>query len=628
MGIATDWISAICSILAVVVALLTLILVYLASARLGFSEKSLGPWKSAVVSSSALGMQTQTRSPTLSVPLLVSSGWQPRISFPVGFEISRKGTSMDLEAGRLVLAKESWVNFLEGLGVCPEDDKVVYKMESESELVNGIVPMRWKGSDLVAICSTLGFQPIGNRADTGKLMELPTQWSGPLGWLQFRAASGGCIVEYCRRCVVKNQLSRALHDYYEGLGVESRPFKFKSRLWQALSGMRLSDNQVISLSDASEWMEKLRNRGENAERSIGAICDELMECREELTDEGIRGKEFGRKVNRLQGLRPEDFKNEMSQLFPQYSHGVSDLLRFLDSDVRAAEGNSKKMVVLYPSPGHLLVSTEGELVHSRGLETDRPHEYSYIYMDEDEVDGVYEHKLGRLRIDTSLLMLMKKAVLQIEPDGFYFSPSKLLNFQVAQIWSHASSISERCLDRQCIFPIAKLEFLAEGGPSENTPERELYNAIKLINNFQLIKSTSRAMFTTADMVLISRASVSLRGLIGPKGMDLVWAILASPELFNHLFYHITNTTMKDLLGSSLTCESGRFNLSLMNCSEPEARQDTDGIKVELVEDGTFGGIQVAAALMDVFLNFFWIDRSWVTDVGLYDTTMPQSVIMC
>ena len=634
-GTMTDWMSAICSLVAAVVALVTLLTVYQASIqilnrrqvyRLGLSKKSLGPWKSVVAPPSRLRMQTQIKTPTLSVPLLVSKDWQTKISFPVGFKLGLKGNlkEADLEAGR-VLAQASWVNFLEGLGVSPEDGDL-YEMRYEYELINGIVPMHWEGRDLAAICSILGFQSIESKPNTEKLMELPTQWSGPLGWLQFRPSSDGCIVEYRRRSVIKNQLSPELHNYYEDLDVESRPFKLKSRLWQSISGMCLSDNEVLSLSDDPEWAEKMRDRGGNAEGSLDEICDEFMDCEEDFSDEEVKRKFFGRKANRPKGLRPEAFENAMSQLSPQHTRGISNLL---GSEARATENNSEKMIVLYPSRGHLSVSIEGELVHSRGLEKDGLHEYSYIYTDESEVGNKYEHKLGRLCMDKDLLKLMKEAVLQIEPDGFYFSPSKLLNFQVAQIWSHASSISERCPDQRCIFPIDKLELWAKEGllrwTSKGTPQGELYNAIRLINDF---KTASRTMFTIADMVLVSRASVSLRRLIKPEGKDLIWAILASPELFDRLLYHITNTTMKELLDFRLTCKSGRFDLTLVKCSEPEAGQAADGIKVELVEDGTFGGIQVVAALMDVFLNFFWIDRSWATDVALYDTTMPQSVTMC
>ena len=429
--------------------------------------------------------------------------------------------------------------------------------------------------------------------------------------------------------------------------MKDRPFKFKLRLWQSIGGMCLSDEEVIHLSEASEWAEKMRDRGGNAEGSFDEICEELMDRKEELTDEEIRRKFFGRKANRPKGLRPEALENGMSQLSPQHTRGISDL-KFLNPDVRAKEGNSKKMIVLYPSPGHLAIAIEGELVHSRGLEKDHPYEYSYIYTDEDEVERVYEHKLGRLCMDTLLLERMKKAVLQLEPDGFYFSPSKLLHFQVAQIWSHASSLSERCLNQQYIFPTDKLEFFAGKEANQGAPREELYNAINLINSFQRIKSISRPMFTTADMVLISRASVSLRGLIRCEGMDLVWAILASPELFDYLFDLVTHTAMEDLLDSRLSCEFGRFNLTLTKGSDPEARLASGGIKAELVrdrtfesiqlvqggirvglvKDGTFEGIQVVAALMDVFLNFFWIDSSWVTDVALYDTAMPQSVAMC
>jgi len=635
-----DWISAVSSFIAAVVALLTLITVYLASIqiltrrqayRLGLSKKSLGTWKSAVVSPSSLRMQTQIKTPTLSVPLLVSRNWEPKISFPVGFEAGLGGTERDLEACRMVLAQASWVNFLEGLGVRPEDGGVLCKMQYESELVNGIVPMRWKGRDLAAICSILGFQSIEGRPNTRKLMELPTQWSGPLGWLQFRASSEGCIAEYRRRSVTKDQLPLESHRYYKGLGVMDRPFKLRSRLWQSISGMCLSDKEVIYLSEASEWAEGMTDRRGYGALSLDEICEDIMECKDELSDEEIKRRIFARQAHRPRGLGPEAFENGMPQLSLQHPHGVSDLLRDLNSNVRATEGNSKRMAVLRPSPGNLSVSTEGELVHSRGLESDHPHEYWYIYTDKDKVGEAYKHKLGCLCMDITLLEHMKRAVLEIEPDGFYFSPSRLLNFQVAQIWSHASSISERCLAKKCIFSSGVAEFPAEKETRESAPERELYNAIKLINSLQMIKSTSNAMPTVADMVLISRASVSLRdGLIGGEGMDLIWAILASPKLFDHLFDLVTHTPMEDVIGSHslLKFESGRFILEQKKRPHPEERLATGEIKVELVKDGTFGGIQVVAALIDVFLNFFWIDRSWVTDIAMYDTTMPQSVTMC
>ncbi|RPA92427.1 hypothetical protein L873DRAFT_1862036 [Choiromyces venosus 120613-1] len=585
MGTLPDWVSAICSLIATVVALLTLITVYLASIqiltrrqiyRLGLSKKSLGPWKSTVVSPSAIRMQTQIKTPTLSVPLLVQKKWKPEIAFPVGFELSPKKAHADLEAGTQVhvLAEASWVNFLQGLGLNPENGKSFYKMQYESELVNGIVPMRWKGRDLVGICSILGFQSIESDPSTRKPMQLPTRWSGPLGWLQFRASSDGCIVEYRRRAVIKDQLHEESHDYYRKLNVECRPFKLKSRLWQSISGMCLSDNEYF-------------------------------------TDEELKGKLFGRKANRPQGLRPEDFEKGMSQASSQHTRGISDLLGFLDSDFekKASEGNSKKrMAVLYLSPGHLSVAIEGELVHSRGLGQDTTYEHSYIYTDEDEVDKEYEFKLGCLRMNRDLLAYMKEAVLRIEPDGFYFSSSKLLNFQVAQIWSHASSISEKRLDKKYIFPTDRLAAWAESEPSkqlrDDSPEKQLCSAIKLINNFQLIKSTSRAMFTTADMVLISKASVSLRDLIKDTGMDLVWAILASPKVFDHLTKCITETTMEDLLASKLSCSSGFFNFEKMKCSaELDMGLSEEKIRVELVGNRTFEGIQVVATVMDVFLNF-------------------------
>ncbi|KAG0137946.1 hypothetical protein HOY82DRAFT_319777 [Tuber indicum] len=628
-GTSAEWISAICSLIAVALALFTLITVCLASDqilirhRLGLSKESLGPWMPTVVSPSAFRMQMRVLTPTLSVRLLVAKNWQPVISIPLGFELPPKSAKTDLEASRMVLAQASWVKFLEGLGISPGDDRGFYQMRYESESVNGIVPMRWKGPDLAAICSILGFQPIKSKPNTRKLMDLPTQWSGPLGWLQFRTSSDGCIVEYRRRSVTVDQIPLDLHNYYRNLDVESPPFKLKSRLWQSIGGMCCSDNEVIYLSDT---LEKMRDRGGNVEELVDAMCDERNECPEVYSGGEVVGRMFSKKANRHRGPRG----NRIPQLSPQLTRGISDLLRSPCSDVKGMKGSSRKMVVLRPSPGHLSTALAGELVHNRGLEKDRPYEYTCTHTDKNEVDKHCEHKLGRLCMDTNSLALMKKAVLRIEPDGFYFSPSRLLNLQLAQIWSCAFSISETRPNQQYIFPIGQLDLWVDEGrhgwPSDDAPERQLYNAIKLINYFQSIKSTSHPTFTAADMILISRASASLRKLIGPQGMDLVWAILASPKLFGHLADRITHTTMQDLLYSRLICKSGRFNFSQMKRSE--VKLAADEIKVELVEDGTFRGIQVVAAFMDVFLNFFWIDSGWATDVALYDTTMPQSVTMC
>ncbi|CUS15570.1 unnamed protein product, partial [Tuber aestivum] len=488
-GTTADWISAICSLIAVVLTLITLITVWFASDqiltrhRLGLSKQCLGPWKSIVVLPSALRMQTRIMTPTLSVPLLVANNWQPKFSSPVAFDSESKGPNSDPEGGGMVLVQASWVSFLEGLGMSPENGKGFYKMRYESESVNGIVPVRWKGRDLAAICSILGFQSTKSKPNSKKLMELPTQWSGPLGWLQFRPGPGGCIVEYRRRSMTKDQLPTESHDYYRALDVEIRPFKFKSRLWQSIDGMNLSDNEVISLSDTSECAEKMRDRGRNKEQSVDAICDEGLECGGELAGGGVGRGTLGRGVDGPRGLPDENFEDGMPQVSPQPTFGISDHLRNPSSDVKAMEDNSNKVVILRPSRGHRSSAIEGELVYSRGLGKYRTHEYSYTYTDGEGVAEIYKHKIGCLRMDTHLLALMKKAVLQIEPDGFHFSPSKLLNFQVTQIWSHASSISER---------------------------QRLHKAINLVNHLQRIKSTSRAMFTMADLGLISKASVSLR----------------------------------------------------------------------------------------------------------------------
>lgn len=147
-----DWISAISSLVAAVVAILTLLGLYLASIRiftrrlvqrLDRSKKSLGSWQPTVVWPSALRMQRRIETSTLSVPRFISKNWKPTISLPAMFKLGRKDTDWDVEAQRTVPAQAHWVNFLECLGVSSEDGGVFYEMRYESELVNGIVPIHF-----------------------------------------------------------------------------------------------------------------------------------------------------------------------------------------------------------------------------------------------------------------------------------------------------------------------------------------------------------------------------------------------------------------------------------------------------------------------------------------------------
>lgn len=632
----TDWISAVCSLVAAIVAVVTLLTVYLAAMqilsrrqvyRLGVSTKSLGPWKSKVVTPSLLRMQTQISTPTISLPNLVKKNWQPNVTFPTG--LSPKTAVPDPECGP-VLAEASWVNFLEGLGLEPIKSAALYEMQSESEMVNGIVPMRWKGRDLVGICSILGFQVPENKPDLKRPMPLPTQWSGPLGWLQFRTSSDGCIVEYRRRAVLKNQLPADIHGYYQSLKISHRPLCLVSRLWQSISGLHLPDkNKVLYIGGTNPWGKNTRDREDDVQRSTDEICDEVMKF--DPTEEEIRRMLFGKKSK-----RPDAAQKGLSQMSQSPSASLPGLPEFLrglgggDFLKSSGTGKSGKMEVLNPCPGLLSVIVQGELADSRGLDFYNCHEYYTQYTDPEEVNKTtHPYKLGHLCMDLVLLELMKEAVLNLKPDGFYFSPTVNLYHNVSGIWSH---VEDQTYKFKHIFQPVELEnWRSDPSWANNveSPNSQLYYAMVLCNEFQRIKTTSRAMFTIDDMRMISKASESLRRIVSPQGMDLIWAIIASPELFSDLVQRFGQDSFKvqSVLDSSVKCQNGIVNCTSL--SDAELDPGLDGrYSVPLMGEGDFPGIRILAAFLDVFLTFFWMESKWISDVAMCDTTMPQSVTMC
>jgi len=184
----TDWVSMVCSAIAALFALVTVVTVYVAARQLltehrayqmGLSQETLGPWHAMVKTKQLLGLQQTIATPNISVPLLVKREWQPELKFPTGFELSDSQSDIYarnvpspslwtklLQALRLksrdsgtlytpidmekVPARASWVNFVQALNIQPQDNRF-YRMNAQSTLVNGIVPMRWVGKDLCAI---------------------------------------------------------------------------------------------------------------------------------------------------------------------------------------------------------------------------------------------------------------------------------------------------------------------------------------------------------------------------------------------------------------------------------------------------------------------------------------------
>jgi hypothetical protein len=183
----TDWVSAVCSAIAAIIALITLVTVYVAARQLltehkayqlGLSHEALGPWHTKVKRKRLLGLQQTIVTPVISIAHLVKQHWEPNITFPTGFQVSacqeasQTGNGPDRSTWEKTLrvmglikqdsnkdgikdvekapARATWVNFMQALNIGPEDDHL-YRMHTQSELVSGIVPMRWAGKELCAI---------------------------------------------------------------------------------------------------------------------------------------------------------------------------------------------------------------------------------------------------------------------------------------------------------------------------------------------------------------------------------------------------------------------------------------------------------------------------------------------
>lgn len=582
--------------------------------RLGMSAKALGPWKKKVVSPSLLKMQTRISTPTITVPKLVSRKFEPNIIFPVGPDTEAASPTPDLEAS---LPEASWVNFLEAIGLQPDNTKF-YDMQSEPDLVNGIVPMRWKGRDLVAISSMLGFQSYEKRPSYKQPMPLPMQWSGPLGWLQFRASSDGCIVEFRRGRELKDQLSTNSHEYYGNLNVKLETPSLEERLWQSIGGLYLDNGELLFLGGADSKEDK--KPGKANERSIDEIIGEIRGLEEDPTNEDIKRIVWGNKKN-----RPEAVKKGSSPM--SESQSVSDLLSAMSNERNGAGDCEESTVdVMDPCPGLLSVVIEGELMYSRGLDHSTCHEFHRTATDYDEVKkSTHPYHLGNLYMNEDLLKLMKQAVLRLRPDSFYLTSTGMFISDVNDIWKHVRDLSN---NSQYEFPATKRPKQTQSDNEVSNTKLVLHHAMILCEEFQRIRVTGRAHFTINDMRILSAASASLRVLISPKnssGKDLIWAMIMSPRLFADLARRFGGVEVERVLGLTVESKDGCLDCTKLKDHNP----DFNGkYSVPLLDNGEFTGTQVLAAFLDVFLTFFWIDKCWGSAVALYDSTMPQTVTMC
>ncbi|KAK1836438.1 hypothetical protein QBC39DRAFT_247870 [Podospora conica] len=697
----TDYISAVCSAIAAVIALVTVVTVIVAVRQLltehrafasGLSREALGDWHENVRSKRLLGLQQEIHTPTISVPLLLQAKWKPEFVFPVAQTTTAADGKTDPEKG---VAKASWVNFIAALGIEPAH-RHLYHMSAQPNLANGIVPMRWEGKNLVAICSLLGFQSYEQKPSSREPMKLPMQWIGPLGWLQFREGLNGCVVEFRRRGRIDDQIDERVHSFFKDVEQPEGDHIFVGRLWRSISGMVMGDKKALYLGgtdDQAEMRAKRLRAGGNSELP-GADArlpgfDELMKGKSgipgengnlstastaagtpqsihapPIPDTGLKRREDDdlfddlmkspskediakrlRNADTRRGKRISDLEDELGSELG----GLRDMLRRMD------EKKLGKMEVFVRCKGLLSTVLQGEIANSRGLSIKECEEYSRAYLDYDDVNQEKTpYRMGDLFMDETLLGYMKMAMSLIKPDGYYFTPTKWLASDLAEVYRHVMRVCDDVKNDEAVFPKLELEDWPkettpkektpkEKMPKEETPHAYLHYAMVLCNNFQSIRQHGSAHFTIGDMRLIRKASGYL-----PKEADLVWAMLISPDLFRDLERAFNRTAEKfkapggwDFLAVDVECTGSVLDCTdlMKSCgvskdpdvkyataaSNPPAATDPMDYKVPLCSDRTYKGSQVLASFLDVMITHFWIEKRWITDVEYYDHVIPQTV---
>lgn len=172
----------------------------------------------------------------------------------------------------------------------------------------------------------------------------------------------------------------------------------------------------------------------------------------------------------------------------------------------------------------------------------------------------------------------------------------------------------------------------------------------LCNEFQHIRKNNKATFTVADMAAVAKASKSLQRV--HDAPDLAWALIVCPALLADLaeafegvedlnVFNDPKTTIR-CQGEKLDCtslirecklwkpSSAATSTSATSSIAPETEPDPVECIYEtpLCKDGEFTASRLLAAFMDVMVTFYWVEKSWISDVGLYDAVIPPTVTMC
>ncbi|KAK4220918.1 hypothetical protein QBC38DRAFT_513824 [Podospora fimiseda] len=582
----TEWISTVATVASAVIAMVTLFTVYLAAMqlanqnrlyKLALSHRALGPWRQKVAQSSFLGLRR-------------------RIYAPV-------------DGDSHIQAKASWVNFLQALDLSPAVETNGYEMQDASDLVNGVVPMHWAASDLVGLCSILGFQSAENDIDFRAPMSLPMQWSCPLGWLQFRSSPDGCIAEFRRRAEALDQLPLGFHQYWKHHKLPRNHHFLASRLWHTIGGLRLANGDIIFLggrdSDSEKPCSGTKNEESNETRTktdpkIGPVDQALFDA---LTSKDLSTEEI---QSRLFGPRQSQPPQQQQQKEDQHSESCPMCRKHLLRQIN----------------GLLSTIIQSDFAHDWGLRTDKCKEF------------------GRKCVPAGeeILELLKEAFLLLRPDGYYFTPARFhLVSDLKDTYSHITEQSNVATE---IFPSAldQNTFLGSttttiAGTSADRHRTNLYQAMLLCNRMQSTRKTGEAFYSVQDMRVLAKVSHALWSILSDGG-DLVWAMLYSPDLCRDIRQSLTRDNISHFAAATMRCKDGKLQftpliaaLSGSNTTKQKVHV-AEEYQIPLVANGDYNGMQVLAAIATVFITHYWIERRWETDVVSYEYAMPQSIKMC
>jgi hypothetical protein len=75
-------------------------------------------------------------------------------------------------------------------------------------------------------------------------------------------------------------------------------------------------------------------------------------------------------------------------------------------------------------------------------------------------------------------------------------------------------------------------------------------------------------------------------------------------------------------------EASNANDSRTTTAVPGSTVEVMDYSVPLCPDSHFDGRDVLASFLDVMMTHFWTDKSWITNVELYEHVVPQTITTC